>query len=219
VLAIEPHPCRPATGRSSWTRHVPGLAVAVRRASEIAGLRAELVVAGNVVRRRAASSCAPGYQEVAPGERGEAARALGTAVASACPRVLRAWPSAGQAVREAAATRLGIGVVFDPSSPSSCVLTCVKSGFVSCGFLQENGAGVVPRCAGGGEFEPSYRVDAPHAERENADACPAGAPQRRVATRARDSVARDTLHAERTSPVRQDFGRTLGGHVNPAQER
>jgi hypothetical protein len=43
-----------------------------------------------------------------------------------------------------------------------------KSGFVLCGFLQENGAGAVPRCAGGGEFEPGYRVDAPHAERENA---------------------------------------------------
>jgi hypothetical protein len=44
VLALEPQPCRPATGRSSWTRHVPGHAVAVRRASEIAGLRVELVL-------------------------------------------------------------------------------------------------------------------------------------------------------------------------------
>jgi hypothetical protein len=86
----------------------------MRRASEIAGLRAELVVVGNVVRRRAA---------------------LGKAVASAGPRVLRAWPSAGRAVREAAATRLGIGVVFDPSSPSLCVLTCVKPGFIPYGFL------------------------------------------------------------------------------------
>jgi hypothetical protein len=44
VLAIEPQPYRAVTGRSSWTRHVPRLTVAVRRASEIAGLRVELVL-------------------------------------------------------------------------------------------------------------------------------------------------------------------------------
>jgi hypothetical protein len=30
VLAVEPQSCRPATGRGSWARHAPKLAVAVR---------------------------------------------------------------------------------------------------------------------------------------------------------------------------------------------
>jgi hypothetical protein len=43
----------------------------------------------------------------------------------------------------------------------------------------------VPRCAGGDGLEPGYRVDAPHAEREDAgtSVCPASAPQRRAAIR------------------------------------
>jgi hypothetical protein len=57
--------------------------------------------------------------------------------------------------------------------------------------LQVNGVDVVPRCAGGGGLEPGYRVDAPRAKREIAGtgASPAGAPQRRAATKARDRVA------------------------------
>jgi hypothetical protein len=128
MRAFEPQHCRPMIVWRSQAIHAPVPAVAMRGPSEITGLRAELVVAGNVVRRRATSSRALGYQEAAPGEQGEAARAVGTAVASACPRVLRAWPSAGRAVRETAATRLGIGVIFDPGSPSSCVLLCRKLG-------------------------------------------------------------------------------------------
>jgi hypothetical protein len=49
----------------------------------------------------------------------------------------------------------------------------------------------VPRCAGGDGLEPSYRVDAPHAEREDAgtSVCPAGAPQRRAATKPPSPIA------------------------------
>jgi hypothetical protein len=51
-------------------------------------------VAGDVARRHAASSRAPGFQVAAPGEHGEAARALGTAVVRAHHRALKAgrWP-------------------------------------------------------------------------------------------------------------------------------
>jgi alkyl sulfatase BDS1-like metallo-beta-lactamase superfamily hydrolase len=63
------------------------------------------VFAGNVVHRRAASSRAPGFQVAAPGERGEASHALGTAVARARNRVLKAWPPASRATRMAVATR------------------------------------------------------------------------------------------------------------------
>jgi hypothetical protein len=58
-----------------------------------------------VVRRRTTSSRAPGFQVAALGERGEAVRALGTAVARACHRALKAWPPASRAARVAAATR------------------------------------------------------------------------------------------------------------------
>jgi hypothetical protein len=85
MRAFEPHHCRFAIVWRSRAIHAPGPAVAVRGPSEIAGLRAELVVAGDIVRRRAASRRAPGYQEAAPGERGEAASAISTAVASAHP--------------------------------------------------------------------------------------------------------------------------------------
>jgi hypothetical protein len=105
VLAIEPQNCRPATGRSSWALHAPELAVAVRCASVNAGRRAVNVFAGNVVRSRVASSRAPGFQVAAPGELGEAARALGTAVARARHRALKAWPPASRATRVAVATR------------------------------------------------------------------------------------------------------------------
>jgi hypothetical protein len=67
--------------------------------------RAVNVFAGNVVHHRATSSRAPGFQVAAPGERGEAARALGTAVARARHHVLKAWPPASRAARMAAATR------------------------------------------------------------------------------------------------------------------
>jgi hypothetical protein len=230
MRAFEPQHCRPANMWRSRAIHAPSPAVTVRVPSEIAGLRDELVVAGNVVRRRAASSRAPSYQEAAPGERGEVARAVGTTVASACPCVFRAWPSAGQAVRETAATRLGIGVIFDPGSLSSRVLLCGKLGIVPCDLLQVKGVDAVPRCAGGGRLEPGYRVDAPRAERENAGtgACPAGAPQRRAATRRRGPIARVTTWREALKPGTSDvpcsrrvclaFRRTLGGHVSPARD-
>jgi hypothetical protein len=96
VLAIEPQNCRPATGRSSWALHAPELAVAVRCASMNAGRRAVNVFAVNVVHRRAASSRAPGFLVVAPSERGEATRALGTAVARAHHRTLKAWTLAAE---------------------------------------------------------------------------------------------------------------------------
>jgi hypothetical protein len=94
-------------------------------------------------------------------------------------------------------------VILDPGSSSSCVLIRVEPGFVPCSFLQVKGVGAVLRCAGGSGLKPGHRVDTPHAERENAgtDACPAGAPQRRAATRTRDPVARVTPGAERTSPA------------------
>jgi hypothetical protein len=85
MRAFEPQHCRPAIVWRSRAIHAPGPAVVVRGPSEIAGLRAELVVAGDVVRRRATSRRAPGYQEAAPGERGKAARAISTAMASAHP--------------------------------------------------------------------------------------------------------------------------------------
>jgi hypothetical protein len=53
----------------------------------------------------AASSRAPGFQVAVPGECGEAARALGTAVAHTRHRALKAWTSASRAAREAAVTR------------------------------------------------------------------------------------------------------------------
>jgi hypothetical protein len=122
-------------------------------------------------------------------------------------------------------------VILDPSSASSCVLICVEPGVVSCGLLQVEGVDAVPRCADGGGLEPGYRVDAPRAERENAGtgAYPADAPQRRAATRTRGPVARVTAWREALKPDAGDaprsrrvcptFRRTLGGHVNPAQER
>jgi hypothetical protein len=57
------------------------------------------------VRRYAASSRTPGFQVAAPGKRGEAAHAIGTAVARAHHRMLKAWPLASRAAWEAAATR------------------------------------------------------------------------------------------------------------------
>jgi hypothetical protein len=65
----------------------------------------ECFLAGDMVRCRAASSRAPGFQVVAPGERGEAARALGTAVARALHHALKAWLLANRAAWEAAVTR------------------------------------------------------------------------------------------------------------------
>jgi hypothetical protein len=88
VLAIEPQNCCPVTGRSSWALHAPELAVAVRCASEYAGRRAVFASAGNIVRGRAVSSHTPDSQVAAPGDRGEAARALGTAVSAHAPRAL-----------------------------------------------------------------------------------------------------------------------------------
>jgi hypothetical protein len=57
------------------------------------------------VRRRAASSRAPGFQVAAQGECGEAARTLGTTVARAHHHALKAWPSTSRAARVAAAKR------------------------------------------------------------------------------------------------------------------
>jgi hypothetical protein len=87
---------------------------------------------------------------------------------------------------------LGIEVIFDPGSPLSRVLLCGKPGVDPCGLLQVKGIDVVPRCTGGGGLEPGYRVDTPGAEREIAGtgACPAGAPQRRAATKAWSLIAR-----------------------------
>jgi hypothetical protein len=98
--------------------------------------------------------------------------------------------------------------------------------------LQVEGVDAVPRCAGGGGLEPGYRVDAPRAERENAGtgAYPADAPQCSAAIRTRGPVARVTAWREALMPdaagdaprshrVCPAFRRTLGGHVNPAQER
>jgi hypothetical protein len=92
-------------------------------------------------------------------------------------------------------------VILDPGSPSSCVFIRVEPGFVPCSFLQEKGVGAVPQCAGGGEFEPGYRVDAPHAEHENADtgACPAGTPQRRAATRTSSLLCASPAGAKHSS--------------------
>jgi hypothetical protein len=85
MRAFELQHCRTAIEWRSRAIHAPGPTVAVRGPSEIASIRADLVVAGDVVRRRAASRRAPGYQEAAPGERGEAARAISAAVASTHP--------------------------------------------------------------------------------------------------------------------------------------
>jgi hypothetical protein len=83
------------------------------------------------------------------------------------------------------------------------MLIRVEPGFVPCSFLQEKGVGAVPRCAGGGEFEPGYRVDAPHAKRENAytGACPAGAPQRRATTRTSSLLRASPAGSKRSSRV------------------
>jgi hypothetical protein len=102
VLAIEPQNCRPATGQSSWAIHALELAVAVRCASVNAGRRAKGFSTGNVVCRRADSSCTSGFQVVAPSGHGEAARASGTTTASAPHSALRAWPPASRAARVAA---------------------------------------------------------------------------------------------------------------------
>jgi hypothetical protein len=101
VLAIEPQNCRPAMGQSSWALHAPELAVVVRCSSVNAGRRAVNVFAWNVVRRRATSSHAPGFQVAAPGEHGQSTRALGTAVALAHHRALKAWPLDSRATRVA----------------------------------------------------------------------------------------------------------------------
>jgi hypothetical protein len=77
----------------------------VRCAYVYAGHRAVNVFAGDVVRRRAVLSRAPGFQVAALGERGEAARALGTAVARTRHRALKAWPPPSRAARVATATR------------------------------------------------------------------------------------------------------------------
>jgi hypothetical protein len=73
----------------------------VRCASVNAGRRAVNVFAGNLVRSRVASSDAPGFQVAAPGEHGESTRALGTAVARAHHRALKAWPLDSRATRVA----------------------------------------------------------------------------------------------------------------------
>jgi hypothetical protein len=54
-------------GRSFWAIHAPELAVFVRCASVNAGRRSEGFSAGDVVRHRAASSCAPSFQVATPG--------------------------------------------------------------------------------------------------------------------------------------------------------
>jgi hypothetical protein len=81
--------------------------------------------AGIEVRRRVASRRAPDLQVAAPGARGEAARGLGTAVASARPRTLCAWPTASRAAWEAAATRRVLGASIILGSPSPCKRLCV----------------------------------------------------------------------------------------------
>jgi hypothetical protein len=105
VLAFELQNYSPATGRSSWAIHAPELAVTVRCASVYASRRAVNVFAGDVVRRRAVSSRAPGFQVAAPGERGEVVHALGMDVARSCHHPLKAWPPASRAARVAAAMR------------------------------------------------------------------------------------------------------------------
>jgi hypothetical protein len=90
----------------------------------------------------------------------------------------------------------------------------------------------VPRCAGGVGLDPDYRVDAPHAEREDASTstCPAGAPQRCAATKPPNPDARATPLgderealwpgtgvAQRRRGSRQTFCRTPGGRASPVR--
>jgi hypothetical protein len=94
VLAVEPQSCHPAMellgSLCSRARRHRAMSLCVRRPSWRA-----CSVAGDVVRRRAASSRAPAFQVAVPGEHGEAARALGTAVARARHHALKAgrWPT------------------------------------------------------------------------------------------------------------------------------
>jgi hypothetical protein len=136
--------------------------------------------AGNEVCRRATSSRAPDLQVAAPGARGEAARALGTAVACARPRTLRAWPSASQAAWEAAVTRRVLGATIVLGSPSPCKRLCVFAGLRPVRLFAGGSAG--RRTSSRRRRESRPRLPGGRATRRSRGrerACrPAGAPQR-----------------------------------------
>jgi hypothetical protein len=141
MRAIEPQNCRPAIVWRSRATHASEPAVAMRGPRVGTGRRAGNFCVGNEMRRLAASSRAPDLQVAATGARGEVARALSTAVASARPRVLLAWPSASRAAWEAAATRWRLGAIFDSGSPLPRRHMCVEPGFDPRVFLQVESAG------------------------------------------------------------------------------
>jgi hypothetical protein len=141
MRAIKPQNCRAVIVWRSRATHAPEPAVTVRGLRVGTGRRAGNFCVGNEMRRRTASSRAPDLQVAAPGARGEAARALSTVVASARPRVLRAWPSASRAAWEAAATHWRPGAIFDSGSSSSRRHMCVEPGFDARVFLQVESAG------------------------------------------------------------------------------
>jgi hypothetical protein len=85
MRAFEPQHCHTAIEWRSRAIHAPGPPSLCEDHLRSPAFEPSLLLQGDVVRRRTASRHAPGYQEAAPGKRGEAARAISTAVASAHP--------------------------------------------------------------------------------------------------------------------------------------
>jgi hypothetical protein len=90
--------------------------------------------AGNEVHRRVASRRAPDLQVAAPGTRGEAARALGTAVARACHRALKAGRRPAEP-HGRPPRRAGVSGRLSTRARRRCACTCVWSRASSREFL------------------------------------------------------------------------------------